>query len=85
MTSKNRDKNYVSCFCCLFVNDFQDLGIFHPTSVNLLVVSQGVCISKVIMEGPCSELPGKDSPDNKRKSPENQWLEDVFPFEIVPF
>ena len=25
------------------------------------------------------------SPENERMSPENQWLEDVFPTEIVPF
>ena len=25
------------------------------------------------------------SPENERMSPENQWLEDVFPIEIVPF
>ena len=25
------------------------------------------------------------TPENERMSPENQWLEDVFPIEIVPF
>ena len=30
---------------------------------------------------PCDLYP----PENERISPENQWLEDVFPIEIVPF
>ena len=25
------------------------------------------------------------SPENERMSPENQWLEDVFPIQLVPF
>ena len=25
------------------------------------------------------------SPENERMPPQNQWLEDVFPTEIVPF
>ena len=38
-----------------------------------------------VIESPSSLLLKNDTPLKTNMSPENQWLEDVFPTEIVPF
>ena len=37
------------------------------------------------MQPPERDIPNHITPPETNMSPENQWLEDVFPIEIVPF